>query len=137
MNVQDSPERDKPPVREVEPDYQAWVGFDEAPKSALVEFSRYLGRRSFYEVSAIASTVALAYIGGRIISGGGSNLPTPQGSFCLMAITLLIFTAPILYHFYYSVCGGWSHAQAAERSQDPPELGNERSGEGNARRAPS
>jgi hypothetical protein len=125
MSGQDFRHDVEPTVREIEPDYQAWEGIDEAPKSVLVEVFRYLGRRTIFEVSIIGSLAGLAYLGGKIIDGGGTGLPPPEGYRSLLAIALLIFVTPAFLH-YYRASEGRSDGTAKQQSQDPPESRDQR-----------
>jgi hypothetical protein len=120
MNAQDSDEGST--VRDVEPDYQAWEEIDVAPKFAIVETFRYLGRRTIFEVLAIVSLAGLIYLGGKIIVGGEGLSPT-QGYRCLLVITLMIFATPILH--YYLTTEGRRDGKIEQRTQDPPEPGDE------------
>ena len=122
-NARDLAEDVNSTIPEVEPDYQAWEGIDDAPKSAFVEVFRYLGQRTIFEVSIIGSLAGLIYLGREIINGGAGLTP-PQGYHSLLMIAVMIFATPILLH-YYRAGEGRSDGKIKQRSQDPPEPGNE------------
>jgi hypothetical protein len=115
MNTQDLDEGST--ARDVEPDYQAWEGIDEAPRFAIAEAFRYLGRRTTFEGLAIVSLAGLIDLGGKII-GGGEGMSPPQGYRCLLVITLMIFATPILH--YYLAAEGRRDGKIEQRTQDPP-----------------
>jgi len=95
------------------PDYEAWEGLDESPKSVFVQVALALLHRSMADIAVVIAQLGLTVLACAIVKYGGGGMPPPQPMICVLILALML-GSPTFCHLYALVTRSPDHAENSD-----------------------